>query len=162
TSRADSRNIPKIGSIQNGCTRLATASPRSYDVTTQPRCVRSVCAASMTYGASMTHFDPPDGTKTPRTAEYTATSGGNVAGVESDNEAREDRRVFQPLARRGPDEQRCRSRARRRLQINSEISRGLPLSRGRRRQPHHQRDHEHLDQHRYHGLPEKDRVTKRD
>ena len=41
-----------------------------------------MCAAAITYGASITHFDPPDGTKTPSTAEYIATSGGKVAGVE--------------------------------------------------------------------------------
>ena len=37
--------------------------------TTQPRCTFSVCAAAITYGASITHFDPPDGTNTPSTAE---------------------------------------------------------------------------------------------
>src|SRR4030095_564698 len=69
TSRAPSLNSPRIGSIQNGCTRLASASPRSYAETTQPRCVFSVWAASITYGASITHFDPPDGTNTPSAAE---------------------------------------------------------------------------------------------
>jgi hypothetical protein len=37
----------------------------------------------MTYGASMTHFDPPDGTNTPSTAEYTATTAGKVVAVET-------------------------------------------------------------------------------
>src|ERR1700680_3270728 len=82
TSRADSLNRPRIGNIQNGCTRFATASPRLYVTTTQPRCTLSECAAAMTYGASMTHFDPPDGTNTPSTPEYTATRAGNVVAVE--------------------------------------------------------------------------------
>src|ERR1700693_1868718 len=83
TSRADSLNRPRTGNIQNGCTRFASASPRLYVTTTQPRCTLSECAAAMTYGASMPHFDPPDGTNTPSTAEYTATSAGKVVVVET-------------------------------------------------------------------------------
>src|SRR5215813_8262342 len=74
--------MPSTGSIQNGWTRFASASPRSYEATTQPRWVLSECAAAITYGASITHFDPPDGTKTPSTAEYSATSGGNVVAFD--------------------------------------------------------------------------------
>ena len=53
---------------------------RSYD---PPEVHPSPCAAAMTYGASITHFDPPDGTNIPSTAEYNATSGGKVVGVET-------------------------------------------------------------------------------
>src|SRR5687768_122056 len=74
--------MPSVGSIQNGCNRFAIASPRSYDATTQPRCTLSSCAAAITYGASITHFDPPDGTNTPSTAEYIATTAGKLPGVE--------------------------------------------------------------------------------
>src|SRR6476469_7317869 len=83
TSRAPRPNKPSTGNIQNGCTRLASASPRSYDATTHPRCTFSECAAVNTYGASITHFDPPDGTNTPSTAEYSATKAGNVVVVET-------------------------------------------------------------------------------
>ena len=69
TSRAPSLNKPRTGSIQNGWTRFARASPRSYADTTQPRCTFIVWAAAITYGASITHFEPPDGTNTPSTAE---------------------------------------------------------------------------------------------
>src|SRR4029453_6359459 len=87
TLRARRPSNASVGNIQNGCTRLASASPKSYDVTTQPRCTFNSWAAAMTYGASITHFDPPEGTNTPSTAEYTATSAGNVVGVESPTKA---------------------------------------------------------------------------
>src|SRR3989337_134078 len=83
TSRAPSLNSPRIGNIQNGWMRFATASPRSYDVTIHPTCTSSECAAAITYGASITHFEPPDGTNTSRTAEYSATSAGKVVAVDA-------------------------------------------------------------------------------
>ncbi len=83
TSRARSRKRPTTGNIQKGCTRFASASPRSSQATIQPRCTRSSCAACITYGASNTHLEPPLGTKTPSSMEYAAMSAGKLAALET-------------------------------------------------------------------------------
>jgi len=68
-SRAFSFRMPSSGNIQNGCMRFASASVALYVWTTHPRCTWRDLPASRTYGASMSHFPPADGTKSPRKAE---------------------------------------------------------------------------------------------
>ena len=75
--------MPRIGSIQNGCTRLASASPRSYDATdpSQVHLAASALPPSRTALRSPTSIRPRARTRraplnrSPRAAE-------NVAGVE--------------------------------------------------------------------------------
>src|SRR5437879_4872408 len=85
-------------------------------------------------------------------------------------EPRQDRRVFQPLSGRfspwclvlGPWSV-VRPWSSRSLvpEIYAEVARGLAAAGGRRGEPHHARDDDHLHGHRYEAWPEEDRVAER-